>query len=264
MLRVAGRVGGRGSSAGRVRWKGPLEGGSGARRGYSTGSNKAFQRRKGFQQGVPAGVPADTPFPLVTKTIEKAVAALVGSIPQLKPYTAIKGNARAQGRHHIQTIMRELLVDPEAIVVEGSGGLHICFAGHDDDEDPRVVRTTGLWATGRRLKLTIRQILAVPCKCTRRDLAEARTTLTPYSTTTYAINGPDMIEKRCAAMTTLESLVLTQLQIAETLGELEVDTEKIRIFICSDATALWHTSVTKMDVFVNCWASRFSCCRGHP
>ena len=34
--------------------------------------------------------------------------------------------------------MRELLVDPEAVVVEGGGGLYIRFAGHDDDEDPRV------------------------------------------------------------------------------------------------------------------------------
>ena len=63
------------------------------------------------------------------------------SIPQLKPYTAIKGNARAERRQHIQTIMRELLVDPETDVVEGGGGLYIPFAGHDDDEDPRVVRT---------------------------------------------------------------------------------------------------------------------------
>ena len=48
------------------------------------------------------------------------------------------------------------------------------------------------------------------------------------------------------------------LQIAETLGELEVETEKIWIFICSDATALWHTLVTKMDVFVNYSAWGFS------
>ena len=90
--------------------------------------------------------------------MEKAVVALVGSIPQLKPYTAIKGKARAERRRHIQTIMRELLVDPEAVVVEGGGGLYIRFAGHDDDEDPRVVRAIGLWATGRRLKLSIRQM----------------------------------------------------------------------------------------------------------
>ena len=133
----------------------------------------------------------------------------MGSIPQLNPYTAIKGNARAQGRHHIQTIMRELLVDPGAVVIEGGRGLHICFAGHDDDEDPRVVRAIGLWATGRRLKLSIRQMMALPRECTRRDLAEARTRLTPYSTTTYAINGPDMIERRCAATATLEELVFT-------------------------------------------------------
>ena len=43
--------------------------------------------------------------------MEKAVAALVGSIPQLTPYTAIKGKAPAERRHHIQTIKRELLVD---------------------------------------------------------------------------------------------------------------------------------------------------------
>ena len=88
--------------------------------------------------------------------------------------------------------------------------------------------------------------------------AEACTRLTPYSTTTYAINGPNMIERRCAATTTLEDLVFTQLKIAETLGELEVETEKIRILICPDATSLWHTSVTKIDVFVNCLASGFS------
>ena len=63
------------------------------------------------------GLPAVTPFPFVTETMEKAVAALVGSIPQLKPYMAIKGKARAEWRHHIQTIMRERLVDPEAVVV---------------------------------------------------------------------------------------------------------------------------------------------------
>ena len=182
----------------------------------------------------------------------------MGSFPQLKLYTAIKGKARAERRHHIQTFMRELLVDPEAVVVEGGGGLYIRFAGHDDDEDPRVVRAIGLWATGRRLKLSIRQMLALPRECTRRDLAEARTRLPPYSTTTYAINGPNIIERRCAATATLEGLVLTQLKIAETLGELEVETEKIWILICPDATSLWHTSVTKIDVFVNCWASGFS------
>ena len=36
-----------------------------------------------------------------------------------------------------------------------------------------------------------------------------------------------------------------------------METEKIWILICPDATALWHTSVTKMDVFVNCRASGF-------
>ena len=34
------------------------------------------------------------------------------------------------------------------------------FAGHHDDQDPRVVRAIGLWATGRRLKWSIRQMLA--------------------------------------------------------------------------------------------------------
>ena len=149
-------------------------------------------------------------------------------------------------------------MDPEAVVVEVGGGLYIRFAGHDDDEDPRVVRAIGLWATGRRLKLSIRQMLALPRECTCRDLAEARTRLTPHSTTTYAINGPNMIERRCAATTTLEELIFAQLKIAETLGELEVKTEKIWIFICPDATSLWHTSVTKIDVFVNWWASGFS------
>ena len=91
----------------------------------------------------------------------------------------------------------------------------------------------------------------------RRNLAEARTRLTPYSTTTYAINGPNMIEWRCTATATLEDLVFTQLKIAETLGELEVEAAKIWILICPDATSLWHTSVTKIDVFVNCWASGF-------
>ena len=179
----------------------------------------------------------------------------MGSIPQLKPYTAIKGNARAERRHHIKIIMRGHLVDPEAVVVEGGGGLCIRFAGQDDDQDPRVVRAIGLWATNRRLKLSIRQMLALPRECTRRDLAEARTRLTPYSTTAYAINGPNMLERRCAATTTREDLVFTQLKIAETLGELEVEAEKIWILICPDAMSLWHTSVTKINVFVNCWAS---------
>ena len=149
--------------------------------------------------------------------------------------------------------MRELLVDPEAVVVEGGGGLYIRFAGqHDDDDDPRVVYAFGLWATGKILKVSIRQMLALPRECTGRDLAEARTRLPLYSTTTYTINGPNMIERRCAATTTLEDLVFTQLKMAETLGELEVETEKIWILICPDATSLWHTSVTKIDVFVNC------------
>ena len=172
-----GGIAGRGCSKGFQRWKGSLEGsarrgfqrwkGSSAGRGSNRGSSKGFQRRKGFQQRVPAGVPAVTPFLFVTETTEKAVAALVGSIPQLKPYTAIKGKARAEGRHHIQTIMRGLLVDPEAVVVEGGGCLYIRFAGHDDDEDPRVVRAIGRWATGRRLKLLIQQMLVLPRECAR-------------------------------------------------------------------------------------------------
>ena len=67
-----------------------------------------------------------------------------------------------------------------------------------------------------------------------------------------------MIERRCAATTTLRDLVFTQLKIAQTLGELQVETEKIWILTCPDATALWHTWVTKIHVIVSCWASRFS------
>ena len=89
------------------------------------------------------------------------------------------------------------------------------------------MRAIGLWTTGRRLKLSIRQILALLRTCMRRDLAEARTRLTPHSTTTYAINGPNIIERRCVATTTLEDLVFTQLKIAEILGELQ---RKLRTF----------------------------------
>ena len=144
--------------------------------------------------------------------------------------------------------MRELLVDPEATVVEGGGGLYIWFAGRHDDEDPRVLLAIGLWATSRRLKLSIRQMFVLPGECTRRDFVEVRTRSTPYSTTTYAINGPNLIERRCTATTTLEDLVFTQLKIAEALGEIKVETENIWILICPDATALWHTWVTKIDV----------------
>ena len=189
--------------------------------------------------------------------MEKAVAALVGSIPPLKLYTAIKGKARAERQHRIETIMRELLDDPVAVVVEAAGGSYIRFAEHHNDEDPRVMCAVGLLATGRRLKLSIRQMLALQRECTHRYLAEAHIRSTPYSTTTYATNGPNMIHRRCAATTTLEDLVSTQLKIVETLGELKVETEKISILICPDATALLHTSVTKIDVFVNRWASRF-------
>ena len=52
--------------------------------------------------------------------------------------------------------------------------------------------------------------------------------------------------------------MFTQLKIAETLGEPELETEKIWILIRPDATSLWRTSVTKINVFVNCWASGFS------
>ena len=37
-----------------------------------------------------------------------------------------------------------------------------------------------------------------------------------------------------------------------------MESENILILIYPDATSLWHTSVTKIDVFVNCWASGFS------
>ena len=96
---------GRGSSAGRVPWKRLLQGASGAGTSSSRVSSKGLERRKGFQQGVPAGVPTVAPFLFVTETVEKAVAALVGSMLQLSLHTAIKGKARAKWRHHIQTIM---------------------------------------------------------------------------------------------------------------------------------------------------------------
>ena len=149
-------------------------------------------------------------------------------------------------------------MDPEAVVVQGVGGLYIGFARHGIDEDPRVVCAIGLWATGRRLKSPMRHMLVLPRECTRRDHAEACITLTPYPTTTYAITCASMIEWRCAAITTLEDLLFTQLKMAETLWELQMETEEIWILICPDATALWHTSVTKIGVFVNCWASRVS------
>ena len=51
--KVAGRVVGRGSSAGRVFWKGArkaLEGVPALEGGFQQGSSQGFQRRKGFQQ----------------------------------------------------------------------------------------------------------------------------------------------------------------------------------------------------------------------
>ena len=111
--------------------------------GPSRGSSRGFHRTKRFQQGVPVGVPAVTIAPFVTETMKKAVAALVGSVHQLKPYTAIKGKAR-EDRHDIQTIMRELLVDQEIVVLEGGGGWYIRFARNHDDEECSVVRAIGL------------------------------------------------------------------------------------------------------------------------
>ena len=146
---------------------------------------------------------------------------------------------------HMQTIVREFFVDPEAVVVEGCGGLYIRFTGYHDNEDPRVIRAIGHWANGRRLNLSIRQKLALPRKCTRLDYAEARTRVTPYSTTTYAINGANIIERWCEVITTLEDLVFTQLMIEDTLGELQVETEKVLISIGLDAAALWHTSISR-------------------
>ena len=66
-----------------------------------------------------------------------------------------------------------------------------------------------------------------------------------------------MVEWQCILITTFEDLVFTHLKIADTLGELQVDTEKIRGLMCFDARALWHTSITNIDVFVNCRASGF-------
>ena len=47
-----------------------------------------------------------------------------------------------------------------AVVVQGGGGLYIGLAGHHDDEDPRVVRAIGLWATERTWRLSIGQMSA--------------------------------------------------------------------------------------------------------
>ena len=91
--------------------------------------------------------------------------------------------------------MWELVANPEAVIVEGGGGLYIRFAGQQDDEDPRVVRGIGLWATDRGLELSIRLMLALLRKCTRRDVAEARTRLAQYSTTTYANIGADVSQR---------------------------------------------------------------------
>ena len=113
--------------------------------------------------------------------------------------------------------------------------VYIHFAGHRDDEEPHVVRTIGLWATGRRAKLSIRQTLVLPGECTRRDIAEARTRLTPSSTTIHAINGPNMVERR--------DLIFTLLKIPDNLGDLQVEAEKIWVLICPDATVLWQASV---------------------
>ena len=77
----------------------------------------------------------------------------MGRVSQLKPYTASKGKERAERWHHIETSMRELVVDQEAVVVDGGGGPCIRFAAHCEDEDPRVVHAIGLWASRRRLKL---------------------------------------------------------------------------------------------------------------
>ena len=68
---------------------------------------------------------------------------------------------------------------------------------------------------------------------------------------THAINGPNMLERQSTATTTLEDRIFTQLKIANTLGELQVDAEKISVLICLDATSLWHLAVTKIYVFVN-------------
>ena len=92
-------------------------------------------------------------------------------------------------------------MDPEAVVIEGGGGLYIRFAGHRDG-GPHVVRTIGLWATGRRLKLSLHHMLALPRDC-----------------------------KRHSRYPTPEGNFL--------------DIKKIWVLICPDATALWHTSVTK-------------------
>ena len=64
-----------------------------------------------------------------------------------------------------------------------------------------------------------------------------------------------MVEWRCAGTMSLEDLVFTQLKIAHTIGDLQVESQKMGLLICRNVTTLWHTSVTKIDVFVNCGAS---------
>ena len=47
--------------------------------------------------------------------MDRAVAALVGGLPQLKMYTEFKGKAGAERRHHIGPRRQEPLLDPKQL-----------------------------------------------------------------------------------------------------------------------------------------------------
>ena len=174
----------------------------------------------------------------LAQVVEEASAQLKKGCP--KKYADLKGRQRGRRLHPTLQLLRTILQDEDlSIVPLGDGGIAlqggIAMPKEDKEENPRLPEALRIWRLVRIMRISVRDMLRMPRRCSRGGLALIRRRYIPYWCKSAMVTS-EGAPARTAAANRLEEVVHHEVHLHWLAQSFNPRKDKVLVVLSADAS----------------------------